>query len=103
MTPVIIVVILAIVTLGGMWLRRRYRKIERQQLVASIAVIVSRAEHDGAQQSTILAVLRQPDTRWDFRYVPVLVVGTANAHIGVWAEVCVVIKGPGSADLGPAL
>ena len=58
----IIVAIIAIATLGGMWLRRRYRKIERQQLVASIAVIVDRAEHDGAQQSTILAVLRQPDT-----------------------------------------
>ena len=37
----IIVVILAIVTLGAMWLRHRYRKIERQQLVYSIAVIVA--------------------------------------------------------------
>jgi hypothetical protein len=37
----IIVVILAIVTLGAMWLRRRYRKIERPQLVYSIAVIVA--------------------------------------------------------------
>ena len=37
----IIIPIVAIVALGGMWLRRRYRKIERQQLVASIAVIVA--------------------------------------------------------------
>ena len=41
MTPVIIIPILAIVTLGGMWLRRRYPKVERQQLVTSIAVIVA--------------------------------------------------------------
>jgi hypothetical protein len=37
---VIIVAILAIVTLGGMWLKHRHRKIERPQLAASIAVIV---------------------------------------------------------------
>ena len=37
----IIVVIIAIVTLGAMWLRRRYKKIERPQLVYSIAVIVA--------------------------------------------------------------
>jgi hypothetical protein len=41
MTSVIIVVILAIATLGGMWLKRRYRRIERPQLAASIAVIVA--------------------------------------------------------------
>ena len=40
MTPVIIVVVLAITTLGGMWLKHRYPKIERTQLVPSIAVIV---------------------------------------------------------------
>jgi hypothetical protein len=38
---IIIVAILAIATLGGMWLRRRYPKIERQQLAYSIAVIVA--------------------------------------------------------------
>jgi len=38
---VIIVAVIAIATLGGMWLKRRYPKIERQQLVASIAVIVA--------------------------------------------------------------
>jgi drug/metabolite transporter (DMT)-like permease len=38
---VLIIPILAIVTLGGMWLRRRYPKIERQQLVTSIAIIVA--------------------------------------------------------------
>ena len=37
----IIVAVIAIATLGGMWLKRRYPKIERQQLVASIAVIVA--------------------------------------------------------------
>ena len=37
----IIVVVLAITTLGGMWLKRRYPKIERPQLATSIAVIVS--------------------------------------------------------------
>jgi type IV secretory pathway VirB2 component (pilin) len=42
MTPVIIVVaIIAIATLGGMWLKRRYPKIERSQLATSIAVIVA--------------------------------------------------------------
>jgi type IV secretory pathway VirB2 component (pilin) len=41
MTSVIIVVVLAITILGGMWLKHRYPKIERPQLVASIAVIVS--------------------------------------------------------------
>ena len=41
MTPVIIVAVIAIATLGGMWLKRRYPKIERQQLAASIAVIVA--------------------------------------------------------------
>jgi len=40
MTPVIIVVVLAITTLGGMWLKRRYPKIGRSQLATSIAVIV---------------------------------------------------------------
>ena len=41
MTQVIIVAIIAIATLGGMWLKRRYPKIERPQLAASIAVIVA--------------------------------------------------------------
>jgi drug/metabolite transporter (DMT)-like permease len=37
----IIIPIVAIVALGGMWLRRRYPKVERQQLFQSIAIIVA--------------------------------------------------------------
>ncbi|HKH70360.1 MAG TPA: hypothetical protein VKA59_03380 [Vicinamibacterales bacterium] len=70
MTPVIIVAILAITTLGGMWLKRRYRKIERQQLVASIAVIVG----------GLSMMARNSPPSWQF-YVSLTLVGIVGTFL----------------------
>jgi type IV secretory pathway VirB2 component (pilin) len=70
MTPVIIVVVLAITTLGGMWLRHRYRKIERPQLAASIAVIVS----------GLSMMARSSPPSWQF-YVGLTLVGIVGTFL----------------------
>lgn len=66
----IIVAILVIVTLGGMWLKRRYPKIERQQLVASIAVIVG----------GLSMMARTNPPSWQF-YVSLTLVGIAGMFL----------------------
>jgi len=70
MTPVIIVAVIAIATLGGMWLKRRYPKIERTQLVASIAVIVS----------GLSTMARNSPPSWRF-YVGLTLVGIAGTFL----------------------
>jgi hypothetical protein len=70
MTPVIIVAILGIVTLGGTWLRRRYRKIERQQLLASIGVIVG----------GLSMMARNSPPSWQF-YVSLTLVGIVGTFL----------------------
>jgi hypothetical protein len=67
---VIIIPILAIVTLGGMWLRHRYPKIERQQLVTSIAVIVA----------GLSIMARNSPPSWRF-YVSLTLVGIAGTFL----------------------
>jgi hypothetical protein len=70
MAPVIIVVVLAIATLGGMWLKHRYRKIERPQLIASVAVIVS----------GLSTMARNSPPSWQF-YVGLTVVGIVGTFL----------------------
>ena len=66
----IIVAVIAIATLGGMWLKRRYPKIERTQLVASIAVIVS----------GLSMMARNSPPSWQF-YVGLTLVGIVGTFL----------------------
>jgi hypothetical protein len=66
----IIIPIVAIVTLGGMWLRRRYPKVERQQLFQSIAIIVA--------GMSIMA--RNSPPSWQF-YVSLTLVGIVGMFL----------------------
>jgi hypothetical protein len=70
MTPVIIVAVIAIATLGGMWLKRRYPKVERQQLAASIAVIVA----------GLSMMARNSPPSWQF-YVSLTLVGIVGTFL----------------------
>lgn len=70
MTPVIIVAVLAIATLGGMWLKRRYPTIERPQLAASIAVIVA----------GLSMMARNSPPSWQF-YVGLTLVGIVGTFL----------------------
>ena len=66
----IIVAVIAIATLGGMWLKRRYPKIERQQLAASIAVIVG----------GLSIMARNSPPSWQF-YVSLTLVGIVGTFL----------------------
>ena len=66
----IIIPIVAIVTLGGLWLRRRYPKIERQQWITSIAIIVA--------GMSIMARSHPPSWRY---YAALTLVGTVGMFL----------------------